>query len=149
MGYARKSPATYKFAKGWQEKADKARSYLEKAAKKMKKWADKKRHQTKFLVGDLVLVKLLPQQFKFFKKVHKGLVRGYEGPFSILGQVSKVSHKVKLPPRLKIHLVFHVNHLKPYYEDKEDPSQGISKRAPTAAVTSYDKEVDYIMENGL
>ena len=60
-GYIEKSPAAYKFAKGWHEQADIARSYLEKAAKKMKKWADKKRRHAEFLVGDLVLVKLIPQ----------------------------------------------------------------------------------------
>ena len=73
-------------------------------------------------------------------------MRRYEGPFHILGRVGKVSYKVELPPRLKISLVFHVSHLKSYYEDKEDPSRGISKRAPTVIVTSYDKQVDYIME---
>ena len=36
-GYTVKSPAAYKFSKGWHEQADIARSYLEKAAKKMKK----------------------------------------------------------------------------------------------------------------
>ena len=111
----------------------------------MKKWADKKRRHAEFQVGDLVLVKLIPQHFKSFRKVHKGLVRKYESPFPILGWVGKVSYKVKLPPRLKIHHVFHVINLKPYHEDKEYPDRGISKRAPTAVVTSYDKEVDYIM----
>ena len=144
-GYTGRSPAAYKFAKGWHEQADIARSYLEKAAKKIKKWADKKRRHAEFQVGDLVLVKLIPQQFKSFRKVHKGLVRKYEGPFPILGRVGKVSYKVELPPRLKIHPVFHVSNLKPYHEDKEDPGRGISTRAPTVVVTSYDKEVDYIM----
>ena len=92
-----------------------------------------------------MLVKLIPQQFKSFRKVHKGLVRKYEGPFPILKRVGKVSYKVELPPRLKIHPVFHVSNLKPYHEDKEDPGRGISTRAPIAVVTSYDKGVDYIM----
>ena len=77
--------------------------------------------------------------------MHKGLVKKYEGPFPILGWIGKVSYKVELPPRLKIHLVFHVSNLKLYPEDKEDPGRGISTRAPTAVVTSYDKEVDCIM----
>ena len=113
----------------------------------MKKWADKKRRHAEFQVGELVLVKLIPQQFKSFRKVHKGLVRKYEGPFPIQGRVRKVSYKVELLPRLKIHPVFRVSNLKPYHEDKEDPGRGISTRAPIAVVTSYDKEVDYMMEN--
>ncbi|KAL5775964.1 hypothetical protein ACOSP7_013524 [Xanthoceras sorbifolium] len=145
VGYTGRSPGSYKLAKDWQEQADIARSYLDKAARKMKKWADKKRRRVEFQVGDLVLVKLLPQQFKAFRKVHKGLVRKYEGPFPILKKVGKVSYKVELPPRLKIHPVFHVSHLKPYHADTEDPSRGESSRAPTAVVTSYDKEVEEIL----
>ena len=113
----------------------------------MKKWADKKRRHAEFQVGDLVLVKLIPQQFKSFRKVHKGLMRKCEGPFPILGRVGKVFYKVELSQRLKIHHVFHVSNLKPCHEDQEDPGRGISTRAPTAIVTSYDKEVDYIIAN--
>ena len=69
-----------------------------------------------------MLVKLFSQRFKLLMPVHKGLVRMYEGPFPILEKVDKVSYKVELSPRLKIHLVFHVNYLKPYHEDKDDPS---------------------------
>ncbi|RVW57491.1 Transposon Ty3-I Gag-Pol polyprotein [Vitis vinifera] len=85
---------------------------LGQAAKKMKKWADKKRRHTEYKVGDMV---------------------------------GKVSYKVELPPRLKIHPVFHASYLKPYHEDKDNPSRGLSKRAPTAVVTSYDKEVELVL----
>ena len=46
---------------------------------------------------------------------------------------------------MKIHHVFHVSYLKPYHEDKDDPSRGLSKRAPTTVVTSYDKEVEHVL----
>ena len=92
-----------------------------------------------------MLVKLLPQQFKSLRLVHKSLMRRYEGPFPVLGNVDKVSYRVKLSPRLKIHHVFHVSYLKPYHKDKDDPSRGLSKRAPTAVVTSYDKEIEHFL----
>ena len=66
-------------------------------------------------------------------------------PFPILGKVGKVSYRVELPPTLKIHPVFHASYLKPYHGDKDNPSRGLSKRAPTAVVTSYDKEVELIL----
>ena len=147
IGYTRRSPVSFKFAKGWYEQANIALSYLYKVARKMKKWAEKKRCHTEYKVGDMVLVKLLPQQFKSLRSVHKGLVRRYEGLFLILGKVDKVSYKVELPPRLKIYPVFHISYLKPYHEDKDDPSRGFSKRAPTSVVTSYDKVVKHIIAN--
>ena len=93
----------------------------------------------------MVLVKLFPQQFKSLRPMHKGLVRRYEGPFPILGKVGKVSYRVELPPTLKIHPVFHTSYLKPYHGDKDDPSRGLSKRAPTTVVTSYDKKVEHVL----
>ena len=74
-------------------------------------------------------------------------MRRYEEPFPILGKVDKVSYKVKLPPRLRIHPIFHINYLKPYHEDKNDPSRGLSKKAPTTIVTSYDNEVEHVLVN--
>ncbi|KAL6318108.1 hypothetical protein AAG906_035253 [Vitis piasezkii] len=44
------------------------------------------------------------------------VVYRYEGPFPILGKVNKVSYKVELPPRLKIHPVFHETRCASYYE---------------------------------
>ncbi|RVW95000.1 Transposon Ty3-I Gag-Pol polyprotein [Vitis vinifera] len=89
IGYTGRSPAVFKFAKGWHEQADIARSYLDKAAKKMKKLANKKQRHTEYNVGDMVLVKLLPQQFKSLRPVHKGLVRRYEGPFPYMGRSAR------------------------------------------------------------
>ncbi|RVW37571.1 hypothetical protein CK203_073985 [Vitis vinifera] len=50
IGYTGRSPVVFKFAKGWHEQVDIARSYLDKTAKKMKKWANKKRRHTKYKV---------------------------------------------------------------------------------------------------
>ncbi|RVX18882.1 hypothetical protein CK203_006869 [Vitis vinifera] len=86
----------------------------------MKKWANKKRRHTEYKVGDMVLVKLLPQQFKSLRPVHKGLVRRYEGPFPYLGRSARCPIESSCP-------------------------RGLSKRAPTAVVTSYDKEVELIL----
>ncbi|CAL8989295.1 unnamed protein product, partial [Prunus brigantina] len=111
-----RSPAAYKTAKEWQGTNELARAQLEKATRKMKKWADKHRR-------DVV----------------------YEGPFPIIRSVGRVAYRVELPPRLKIHPVFHVSNLKPYHADPEEPSRGESQRAPPLMVTSFDGEVECIM----
>ncbi|GJR42477.1 putative nucleotidyltransferase, ribonuclease H [Tanacetum coccineum] len=118
--YEGSSPVSYKTMKEWHEQADLARASLDKATKKMKKWADKR--------GDTSSSR-------------------YKGPFPVIGRVGKVSYRVQLPPKLKIHPVFHVGFLKPYHGDEEDPEQGVSKRAPTAVVTSYDREVEEILSD--
>ncbi|GJY14837.1 putative nucleotidyltransferase, ribonuclease H [Tanacetum coccineum] len=145
--YEGSSPTTYKTMKEWHEQADLARASLDKAAKKMKKWADEKKRHIEFEVGDQVMVKLLPQQFKSLRKVHKGLIRRYEGHFPVIGRVGNVSYRVQLPPKLKIYPVFHVSFLKPYHGDEEDPERGVSKWAPTTVVTSYDREVEEILSD--
>ncbi|KAK6163843.1 hypothetical protein DH2020_000707 [Rehmannia glutinosa] len=111
----------------------------------MKKWADEKRRPKEYTIGDLVFIKLLPQQFKALRGMHKGLVRRYEGPFTITGKVGKVSYRVDLPDTLKIHPVFHVSMLKPYHVDEEDPSRGYSQRAPPVVTKSYDKDVEEVL----
>nr|GEW18465.1 hypothetical protein CTI12_AA187700 [Tanacetum cinerariifolium] len=145
--YEGSSPTAYKTIKEWHEQADLARASLDKVAKKIKKWADAKRRHVEFEVGDQVMVKLFSQQFKSLRKVHKGLIRRYEGPFSVIGRVGKVSYRVQLPPKLKIYPVFHVSFLKPYHGDEEDQGRGVSKQAPTPVVTSYDREVEEILSD--
>ncbi|KAK3043277.1 hypothetical protein RJ639_002520 [Escallonia herrerae] len=62
---AGKSPRAISFSEEWRQNIDLAHSYLEKAARRMKKHADKNRRFQEFNVGDKVMVKLLPQDRKF------------------------------------------------------------------------------------
>ena len=82
-----------------------------------------------------------------FWKEHKGLVRRYEAPFDVISQVGggRVAYKLQLPPKVKIHPVFHVSQLKPYHEDLEEPSREESTRAPKAVTTSFDKVAEEIL----
>jgi len=120
-----------------------ARSCLNKAAKRIKKWADKKMRQIEYQVGDLVLVKL--STLDRHKGLHKSLIRKYEGPFSIEKRVRNVAYRVQLPPTVKYHLVFHVSMLKPYHKDTEDPDREKSRQAPTKIRMEFDKEAEEII----
>ncbi|CAN6676628.1 unnamed protein product [Malus baccata var. baccata] len=143
-GYTGNSPAAFKTAKEWQLAHELARAHLEKASKKMKKWADRKRRNVEFQTGDQVFVKLNASQHKSTRGLHKSLLRKYEGPFPIIKKVGKAAYVVKLPPRLKFHPVFHVSNLKPYHADDEEPSRGESPRAPPLMTEAFDKEVESI-----
>ena len=109
------APLWTRFAKEWQELADLARVCLHKAAKRSKKWVNRKKRDAQFQKGDLVLVKL----YLVLRPngIHKRLVRRYKGPFKVLKRVGKVTYKLELPAKLKVHSVFHMSMLKPFYED--------------------------------
>ncbi|KAJ7978485.1 Ty3/gypsy retrotransposon protein [Quillaja saponaria] len=123
-----KSPKAHHFTKDWKQNIDIARAYLEKASKRMKKWADKGRRQLEFQVGDLVLVKLTKEQLKGLRGQDHKLIHKYEGPLPIVSKVGKVAYKIDLPPWMKIHPVIHVSNLKPYHPDPEDPARNQSTR---------------------
>ncbi|CAH9095874.1 unnamed protein product [Cuscuta epithymum] len=95
---------------------------LTKAQHYMKGQADKKRRDFQFNVGDLVLVKLQPyRQHSVALRKHKKLGLRYFGPFPILEKIGTVAYKVQLPASAKIHPVFHVALLKPFYGKSELP----------------------------
>ncbi|KAK2970542.1 hypothetical protein RJ640_001892 [Escallonia rubra] len=127
---AGKSPRAISFSEEWRQNIDLAQSYLEKAARRMKKHADKNRRSQEFNVGEKVMVKLLPQDRKFLRGRDSRLLQKYEGPLTIVKKIGKMAYKVD-PPNWwsrQLHPVFHVSMLKPFYEDTADPSRGQIKR---------------------
>ncbi|KAH0650191.1 hypothetical protein KY284_030103 [Solanum tuberosum] len=88
-----KSPSAYHMAKAWEEQVDLARSYLDKAARKMKKFADRKRRLVDYRIGDQVMIKLNLRQFKSLRSVSESLIRRYEGPFEIIAKAGKISFR--------------------------------------------------------
>ena len=56
-----------------------------------------------------------------------------------------MAYHLTLPSHLEMHPVFHVSLLKPYHKDKEDPSRGESKRAPTAITIDIEWEIEEIL----
>ncbi|XP_071722303.1 uncharacterized protein [Rutidosis leptorrhynchoides] len=53
-GHTGNNPTTFRVAQGWQDHHELARSSLHKAAKRMKKWVDKKRRDVDYNVEDKV-----------------------------------------------------------------------------------------------
>ena len=141
-------PAAYRFAREKQELVDQAKESLEKAQRRMRKYADKHRRSLEFQVGDRVLLKLTPQIWKKVtdKRYHKGLVQRYDGPFEVIKRMGNVAYRLKLPERMKVHPTFHVSFLKPYYKDTVNERQLI-KRAPPSVRKHYEKVVVKILDH--
>ncbi|XP_071723983.1 uncharacterized protein [Rutidosis leptorrhynchoides] len=113
----------------------------------MKKWADKKRRDVNYNIGDKVLVRLPPMTRT--RGMNTKLLRKYEGPFPIIKKVGKLAYELEMPPSITSHPVFHVSLLKPYKEDTEEPDRGKSKGAPFGQFHSYDREVEEILSHRL
>lgn len=94
-------------------------------------------------MGDLVLVKMY--NHARLSGQHRDLIRRYEGPFRILKKVGTRAYKVKFPPKIKYHPVFHVSLLKPYHGDNVNPSRDVSHLAPLGMKVQHDNEVEEVL----
>lgn len=116
-----RSPLARSFTEEWKRNLEIARSYLEKAQKRMKKQADQGRRFAEFNVGDLVLVKAPdPLLTKCVRGRDPRFLQKYIGPCRVAKRIGKVAYKIELPPWWKTHSVFHVSQLKPFTADPED-----------------------------
>ena len=73
-------------------------------------------------------MKLLPEQVRSLRNKDKRLIQKYIGPVPIIARIRRAAYKIEPPNWLKVHPVFHVSALKPYFADLEDPSRNKSKR---------------------
>ncbi|XP_030509074.2 uncharacterized protein LOC115723737 [Cannabis sativa] len=90
------------------------------AQSRQKSYADLKRTQIEYEVGDHVFLRVTPRKGIPTKRLGKRgkLSRRYVGPFEILDRVGNVAYRVALPPSLStVHNVFHVSQLRKYVSD--------------------------------
>ena len=79
----------HRLARIRQEMLEETRESLEKAARRMKKYADRNRRPLEFQVGDHVFLKLTPQIWKKVrsKTRQRSLIPKYDEPFEVLQRV--------------------------------------------------------------
>ncbi|KAK9142537.1 hypothetical protein Syun_011937 [Stephania yunnanensis] len=85
---------------------------LQKVADKYKRYADRKKHQVEFEVGDFVWAVLTKDQFSA-GDYNKLSVRK-TGPVEVLEKINPNAYKLKLPSHIRTADVFNVKHLVPY-----------------------------------
>ncbi|KAL4011196.1 hypothetical protein IC575_028245 [Cucumis melo] len=94
------------------------RENLRKAQDRQKSYADKRRRNLEFQVGDQVFLKLSPWRgvIRFGRKGK--LSPRYIGPYQITKRVGPAAYRLELPIELaRIHDVFHVSMLRKYIPD--------------------------------
>ena len=85
------SPAAHRLTISQQEMFDETRESREKAARRMKKYADQHRWALEFQIEDKVLLKLTPQILKKVssKTRQRGLIPKFKGPFKVIKKVGE------------------------------------------------------------
>ena len=94
------------------------RGRLVAAQDRQRKYADPKRKDKEYEVGDMVFLKVSPWKglMRFGKKGK--LSPRFIGPFEILRRIGPVAYELALPPNLQqVHNVFHVSMLRKYNAD--------------------------------
>ncbi|XP_074291745.1 uncharacterized protein LOC141618540 [Silene latifolia] len=82
---------------------------------RQKSYADLRRSDIEFAVGDKVLLKVSPMRgvMRFGKRGK--LSQKFIGPYEILDRVRELAYRLALPPVLnRVHNVFHVSQLRKY-----------------------------------
>jgi hypothetical protein len=86
---------------------------LRVAQSRQKSYADHRRRELSFEVGDFVYLKVSPMSGLHRFKVRGKLTPKFIGPFKILEKRGEVAYQLELPPQLSdVHDVFHASQLK-------------------------------------
>ena len=115
------------FLENMRQAQEAARNSIEKARARQEHYADKKRRDITFKIGDKVLLSTKNFTLPVDSTRSKKLTSRYAGPYEIIEVISKVAYRPKLPEDINIHPVFHVSLLKPYddTDDHDEPEKGL------------------------
>ncbi|XP_071902707.1 uncharacterized protein [Coffea arabica] len=100
------------------EKVKIIRQKIQTAQSQQKSYADHRRKDLEFEVGDMVFLKVTPLRGTVATRKGKKLKPRYVGSYKIQRRVGTVAYQLELPTSMsRIHNVFHVSLLKKYHPD--------------------------------
>jgi transposase InsO family protein len=101
------------FIEAAEDKVAEIRANLKAAQSRQKSYADKRRRELSFEVGDHVYLKVSPIRGTRRFQVRGKLAPRFIGPFPILKKVGAIAYKIQLPEEMSdVHNVFHVSQLR-------------------------------------
>jgi hypothetical protein len=105
----------------WKKQVHMVKENLRVAQSRQKSYADHRRRELSFEVGDFIYLKVSPMRGLHHFKVQGKLAPRFIGPFKILEKRGEVAYQLELPPQLSdVHIVFHVSQLKKYLRVPEE-----------------------------
>ena len=110
-----RDPRAYNFIRNIEQAMKKARSCMKDAQLRQKKYFDAHRSELQFNVGDKVWLssRNIPVQGLGARKLYPLWI----GPFPVTAKVGQVSYQLQIPEHYKLHNTFHVELLKPAYDN--------------------------------
>ncbi len=118
---------------------DAIKQNLQRAQQRQCRAANRRRRDVHYAVGDKVVVK--SDLFTLKVPAARKVVPPYMGPFTITHVLGPVNVRLDLPRQLRIHNVFHVSKLKPFYE-----TDRFGDRAQPPPFDLIDGEPEYEVE---
>ena len=110
-----KAPAAKAFTEDLQAAAELAKASWQSAQDRQAEYANQKRREVTYQVGDEVL--LSTKNIRLKNPGAKKLLPKWIGPYKVTRQIGPVAYELELPENLKLHDVFHVSLLHPYLSD--------------------------------
>ena len=93
---------------------------MKAAQDRQKSYADKRRRELKFSIGDLVFVKISPLKSVIRLGRRGKLAPRFVGPFPVLEQIGNLAYKVELQEKMAgVQNVFHVSQLRKFVHDPD------------------------------
>ena len=130
--------------KSMEEQTKIIKENLRKAQSRQKSYADSKRSDREFFVGDKVWLRVRPKKSTLTTGVYKKLSPRYCGPFEITRKVGLQAYELQLPPSLRVHNVFHVSLLKQFIPDS---SLRLDVSVPVDGIGSFTLTPECILDS--
>ena len=118
-----------------------AKQHIQRAQERQKRYADQRRRELTFAVGDKVM--LSTANLKFPQGENKLLPKWIQ--VEITRVISPVAYELKLPPRWKVHNVFHVSLLKPFRRSDKFSGRDYERPPPELIDGQEEFEIERIV----
>ena len=136
-------PATFEFLTKLNDGLTAAHRHLQEAQARQARYANTRRRDLVFDVGDLVMLSTANLPLDPGRKLkHK-----FMGPYPITDIVSPVAYRLALLSTMSIHPVFHVHLLKPYRDNDEEQFPTRRPQQPPPPLITDEGDTHYIIDH--